>query len=60
MQYKALVSFSGTINMAKGGIGEISDASLVGDLLKAGYIEPLEKKASKEEKPKEEKPKKKG
>ena len=62
MLYKAIVSFSGIISMAKGKVGEISDQSLVDDLLKAGYIIPYEadKKPTKskaKEEPKEETPK---
>jgi hypothetical protein len=36
MRYMATVSFSGQITMTKGKIAEISDPSLVSDLLKAG------------------------
>lgn len=50
MRYKALVSFSGKIAMAMGDIREIEDASLVDDLMKAGYIIPFE--AEVKEKPK--------
>lgn len=51
--YRALISFSGLISMAKGDVRVISDASIVKDLLKAGYIEPFE-----EEKPEPKKRKK--
>lgn len=44
--YIALVSFCGTISMAEGEVRDI-DPSLAEDLLKAGYIKPVE-----EEKPK--------
>ena len=55
MAYKACVSFSGLkISMAKGQIREITDAALVADLLKAGYIVPYE---ATDKKPEEEKPK---
>ena len=56
MLYMATVSFSGKISMAKDEVGEISDLSLVDDLLKAGYIIPFEKtnKDEKAEKPKKE------
>ena len=54
MQYKAIVSFSGKVSMAMGQVREISDESLAKDLLRAGYIIPLEAKP-KEAKPKEEK-----
>ena len=57
MQYKALVSFSGKLSMAMGEVREISDQSLVDDLLKAGYIIPLESKKAKAEEEKVEKPK---
>lgn len=39
MKYRALVSFSGLVSMAKGDVREISDVSLANDLLKASYIE---------------------
>ena len=42
MLYMATVSFSGKISMAKDEVGEISDLSLVDDLLKAGYVIPYE------------------
>lgn len=51
MLYLATVSFSGQITMTKGKIAEISDPSLVSDLLKAGYIIPYEATDKKEEKP---------
>ena len=44
MLYKAIVSFSGKISMASGGVREITDSSLADDLLRAGYIIPLEAK----------------
>lgn len=53
MLYKALISFSGILSMAKDEVREISDSSLVSDLLKAGYI--MEMKADESKKPKEEK-----
>lgn len=51
MRYMATVSFSGAISMSKGKVGEISDQTLVDDLLNAGYIIPYEA-TNKEEKPK--------
>ena len=48
MQFRALISFSGVVSMTMDEVGEISDQSIAGDLLKAGYIEPVEA----EEKPK--------
>lgn len=62
MQYMALVSFSGKITMSKGKVGEISDQTLVDDLLKAGYIIPFEadnkpQKSKPKDEPKEETPK---
>ena len=39
MKYRALVSFTGLVSMAKGDVRDISDTSIAGDLLKAGYIE---------------------
>lgn len=55
MQYKAVVSFSGVISMAMGEVREISDQSLIDDLVHAGHIIPFE--ADEVEKPK---PKRKG
>jgi hypothetical protein len=43
MKYKALVGFSGLVSMKKGEVKEIKDKHIVDDLLKAGYIEPIEK-----------------
>jgi len=40
--YRALISFSGLVSMAMGEVRDISDPSIVQDLLKAGYIEPVE------------------
>ena len=40
--YRALTSFSGIISMAVGEIREISDPSIVKDLINAGYIMKLE------------------
>lgn len=56
MLYKATVSFSGMISMTGGEVREISDSSLVKDLLKAGYI--IEHKA--DDAPKTEKKERKG
>jgi hypothetical protein len=39
--YKAKVAFSGLISMSVGDVGEIADASIAKDLLKAGYIEEI-------------------
>jgi hypothetical protein len=41
MLYKATVSFSGVISWSKGQVGEISDQTLVDDLINAGYIIPF-------------------
>lgn len=42
--YKALVSFCGVISMTKDEVRELSNPSVVADLLKAGYIEEVESK----------------
>ena len=39
--YKALVGFSGLINMRKDEVREIKDKEIIKDLLKAGYIEEV-------------------
>lgn len=49
--YKALVSFSGLISMAKGEVKEITDNEIVKDLLEAGYIEEVKSTKSEEVKP---------
>lgn len=41
MLYKAKVSFAGIISMTQGEVRELSDSSVVKDLLKAGYIEAV-------------------
>ena len=55
--YRALVSFSGLVSMAKGEVREISNLTIVNDLLNAGYIEEV-KSEVKTEKPKRTKAKK--
>ena len=47
MKYRALVSFTGTISMAGGEVRDISDPAISANLLKCGYIEPMEKKSEK-------------
>jgi hypothetical protein len=39
--YRAIIGFTGLINMKKGEIKEIKNKALVKDLLKAGYIEEV-------------------
>lgn len=39
--YKALVSFSGVLSMARGETRNIDDEKIAKDLLKSGYIEPV-------------------
>ena len=48
--YKALKTFGGVVSMAEGEVKDISDSTVVKDLVKAGYIEevkPAEGKAKK-------------
>lgn len=50
MLYRALISFTGQVTMAAGEEREIPVPAFVEDLIKAGYIEPVqeeEKKATK-------------
>ena len=49
--YKALVSFSGIISMAKNEVREIKDKEIINDLLKAGYIEEVKPTKKEEAKP---------
>lgn len=46
MKYRALVSFTGTISMATGGVREISDSALANNLIKCGYVEEVKEKAA--------------
>lgn len=53
MLYKATVSFSGVQNMVCGEVRELTEPSVINDLLKAGYIIPMEiEKVEKPAKPK--------
>ena len=47
MKVKALIGFSGLVSMRKGEVKEISDKNIVTDLIRAGYIEPIEKPKNK-------------
>lgn len=38
MRYKAIKSFSGVVSMVEGEVKEISDLSIVRELLECGYI----------------------
>ena len=42
MEYRAKIGFSGLVSMSKGEVKEISDKYVADDLLRAGYIEPME------------------
>lgn len=42
--YRALVSFSGIVSMAKGQEMEIKDKKIIKDLISAGYIEKVDTK----------------
>lgn len=54
MLYKATISFAGKISMTQGEIRDISDSPVVKDLIKAGYIEAVEKKTAKKKTAKKE------
>lgn len=47
MKYKAKISFSGLVSMSKGEVKEIKDKYIVDDLLRAGYIVPIEEQKAK-------------
>jgi hypothetical protein len=55
MLYKATISFAGKISMTQGEIRDISDSPVVKDLIKAGYIEKVEKTGKKKTAKKEDK-----
>lgn len=42
MQYKALISFCGLENMVKGQVKELKNQDIISDLLRCGYIVPVE------------------
>lgn len=42
MMYKATVSFSGKVSMRRDEVRDLNDKDLVNDLLKAGYIKPVD------------------
>lgn len=41
MRVRALESFAGAVNMAKGAVCEIADRALAEDLIRAGYAEEV-------------------
>ena len=41
MQVRALESFAGAVNMAKGAVCEIADRAIADDLIRAGYAEEV-------------------
>ena len=43
MKVKALIGFSGLVSMRKGEVRDIRDKAIVTDLLRAGYVEQIEK-----------------
>ena len=47
MKVKALIGFSGLVSMRKGEVKDIDDKNIVTDLIRAGYIEPIEKPKNK-------------
>lgn len=48
---RALVSFSGTISMYAGQTGEVEDATVLNDLVSAGYVEVIESESVRSDKP---------
>lgn len=46
MKVKALKSFSGAISMHKGEVRDVKTQSILDDLTRAGYIEPIVPKRS--------------
>jgi len=43
MEVRALVGFSGLVSMRKNEVKNIRDKHIVTDLIRAGYVEPIEK-----------------
>lgn len=48
-QYKALVTFSGTVTMSVGEVKDLAPGAVVDDLIRCGYIAPAEKEGQKNE-----------
>ena len=44
MKVKALVGFVGLVSMRKNEVKDIRDKKIVTDLIRAGYVEPIEEK----------------
>lgn len=42
MKVKAVLSFGGKVNMGRGEVRNIPDGEVLKDLLKCGYVEPVE------------------
>ena len=42
-----MIGFSGLVSMRKGEVKDIDDKNIVTDLIRAGYIEPIEKPKNK-------------
>ena len=47
MKVRALIGFCGLVSMRKNEIKEISDKHIVTDLIRAGYVEQIEKPKNK-------------
>ena len=43
MKVRALVGFAGQVSMRKNEVKNIRDKKIVTDLIRAGYVEPIEK-----------------
>lgn len=52
MRVKATVSFTGAVTMFAGEVREITDGSVLTDLIRCGYVTPLEEKSPKPNQPK--------
>ena len=47
MKVRALVGFVGLVSMRKNDVKDIRDKKIVTDLIRAGYVEPIEEQTAK-------------
>ena len=47
MKVRALIGFVGLVSMRKNEVKDICDKKIVADLIRAGYVEPVDKKEEK-------------
>jgi hypothetical protein len=48
MKVRALIGFVGLVSMRKNEVKDIRDKKIVTDLIRAGYVEPIDEKTDKQ------------